>query len=116
MQILEPIPVYFSFVLLNEFVIMPNHIHGILTIDKRNDNDFGWNGDGDGDVDVETRHCLALSLQYPTPIPSAKPNKTKSPKKTITKLGKNTILYIIGSYKSGVTEQARKINLDFGLQ
>ncbi|MFO8234440.1 MAG: hypothetical protein R6U04_03405, partial [Bacteroidales bacterium] len=39
----KQIPVHCPFVLLDEFIIMPNHIHGILTIDKRNGND---NGDG----------------------------------------------------------------------
>ncbi|MES2774849.1 MAG: hypothetical protein V4722_11730 [Bacteroidota bacterium] len=33
------IPVQFSYVLLDEFVVMPNHIHGIITIDKKPDND-----------------------------------------------------------------------------
>ncbi len=29
------IPKYFPFVKLHEFVIMPNHIHGIIQIDKK---------------------------------------------------------------------------------
>ena len=38
------IPKHFPFVVLDEFVIMPNHIHGIIIIDKQ--------------IIVETRQCL----------------------------------------------------------
>src|SRR5690606_34421585 len=56
---------------LGEFVVMPNHIHGILLIDKPDgdggDGGDGGNGDGgngdggngDGGM-VETRHALSL--------------------------------------------------------
>ena len=47
----QQIPKHFPFVLLDEYIIMPNHIHGILVIDKpvetqnfaslRNGNKFG---------------------------------------------------------------------------
>ena len=57
------IPQYFSFVELGNFVVMPNHTHGILIIDKN------------ADVDVETR--LIASLQTPTGTPS--PTGTASP-------------------------------------
>ena len=30
----EEIPAHFPFVVLDEFVVMPNHVHGILVIDK----------------------------------------------------------------------------------
>lgn len=32
----KEIPNHFPFVILDEFVIMPNHIHGIITINKKN--------------------------------------------------------------------------------
>ncbi len=40
------IPNYFPFVILNPFVVMPNHVHGIIIIDKMDDgrND-GYNMD-----------------------------------------------------------------------
>ena len=41
------IPNHFPMVELGNFVVMPNHVHGILIIDKTNDEPF-----------VETRHCL----------------------------------------------------------
>ncbi|MBI5408742.1 MAG: hypothetical protein HZA14_05190 [Nitrospirae bacterium] len=33
-QCWQEIPAHFPFVLLDEFVIMPNHVHGIIVIDK----------------------------------------------------------------------------------
>lgn len=43
------IPEHFPFMKLNEFVVMPNHVHGIIIIDKP-DNDGGDGGrDGGGD-------------------------------------------------------------------
>src|SRR5690606_22118356 len=47
-QCWEQIPIHFPFVILDEFVVMPNHVHGIIVIDK-------------GDDYVETR--LIASLQ-----------------------------------------------------
>lgn len=34
------IPDHFSFVFLDQFVVMPNHIHGIIIIDKPGNNDI----------------------------------------------------------------------------
>jgi REP element-mobilizing transposase RayT len=106
---------------LGAFVVMPNHIHGILIlnnpqnfdgiggdIDDGNGNGNDENGDdGDGD-DVETRH--ALSLQSP-----------QSPQSRFQNQGKNTISSIIGSYKSAVTKHANRLgllnnDLEFGWQ
>ena len=45
------IPEHFPFVLLGEFVVMPNHIHGIVIIDKN---------DNDGHGPVETQNFASL--------------------------------------------------------
>jgi len=45
------IPNHFPMVELGNFVVMPNHVHGILIINKTNDEPF-----------VETRHCLVSTL------------------------------------------------------
>ncbi|MEA3316722.1 MAG: hypothetical protein U9R54_02070 [Bacteroidota bacterium] len=42
------IPQRFDYAKLDEFVVMPNHIHAIIVIDKNNDGG-GDDGDGDGD-------------------------------------------------------------------
>lgn len=47
------IPVHFPFVLLDEYVVMPNHLHGILVIDKG-----GTNGNDNNVVVVETQNLL----------------------------------------------------------
>ncbi|MEJ5245220.1 MAG: hypothetical protein WHV28_05860 [Bacteroidota bacterium] len=57
------IPNHFSFVQLGAFVIMPNHIHGIIIIDKPNDGENENKNRNDNDnanvtANVETRHCL----------------------------------------------------------
>ena len=79
---------------LGEFVVMPNHIHGILIID---DADIGTDS-------VETRH--ALSLQH----------QSRTPTNRFQNQGKNTISSIIGGYKSAVTKHARRLGFDFGWQ
>lgn len=61
------IPYHFPFVKLDEFVVMPNHIHGIISIAKSNAKDNlsdldNWGKTsytkGDFHQSVETRHCL----------------------------------------------------------
>ena len=105
---------------LGEFVVMPNHIHGILILDGNN---AGMGNDPDvvaGTV-VGTRH--ALSLQ---PSPSAQQQQSpqqspSNPEKTIGQKrfqnqGKNTISSIVGSYKSAVTKYCNRLHLPFGWQ
>ncbi|MES2774848.1 MAG: hypothetical protein V4722_11725 [Bacteroidota bacterium] len=58
------IPTQFSYVLLEEFVVMPNHIHGIITIDKKPD--FGPN------ADMTTRNIPTDGLVIPLPPGSVK--------------------------------------------
>jgi putative transposase len=55
---------------LGEFIVMPNHIHGILILNHYNDagtktiNPNGNDNDNDND-NVETRHALSLQLLGP---------------------------------------------------
>ena len=37
----KEIPAYFPYVVLDEFLLMPDHLHGIIEIDKPTDNDSG---------------------------------------------------------------------------
>jgi putative transposase len=121
------IPNHASFVELGDFVVMPNHIHGILIIDKPDRvNENGTNVRvGDGIVDgtfVGTGHALSLqtseqtseqtSLQTPdqTPIaPTIGQNRFQN-------IGKNTVSSIIGSYKSAVTKHANRLGFENGWQ
>ena len=89
------IPNHFSMVELGNFVVMPNHVHGILIIDKKNDEPF-----------VETRQCLVSNIETNSIIGSSR----------FQNQGKNTISSIVGSYKSIVTKMSRQINPNFGWQ
>jgi putative transposase len=93
------IPDHFQFVLLDAFVVMPNHIHGIIVINKPGNetNSFG----------VETGH--ALSLQSSTKNPEQYHPRFRNP-------GKNSISSIVGSFKSAVTRYCNENNLSFGWQ
>ncbi len=71
---------------LGEFIIMPNHIHGIIILN-----------DGDNNA-VETGHALSLPI-----------NRFQN-------IGKNSISSIVGSYKSAVTKHARRLGYDFEWQ
>ncbi|MCD6366281.1 MAG: transposase [Bacteroidales bacterium] len=76
---------------LGAFIVMPNHIHGILIL---NDN-----------VAVETLHATSL----PQPQNNNEFMANISPKS-------NSISTIIRSYKSAVTKHARRLGYDFGWQ
>ncbi|PXX98890.1 transposase [Marinifilum breve] len=85
------IPNHFPYVHLDEFIVMPNHIHGILVIDDP----YNWKN-------VQTRQCLVSNKSYQNPG-----------RKRFQNQGNNTISSIIGSYKSIVSRQAHKINPKF---
>ncbi len=58
-QCWREIPVHFPFVILDEFIIMPNHVHGIILIDNDDYIDIENNG--------ETQNLASLrhtSLRY----------------------------------------------------
>lgn len=88
------IPNHFPFVKLDAFVVMPNHIHGIIIIDKP-----------ESPTIVETQNPvetqdLASLLRIP------------SPKNTFGPQSKN-LPSIIRGYKIGVTKNAKRIRNDF---
>lgn len=87
------IPQHFPYIELGNFVVMPNHVHGILIIDKNANGDVG---------NVETLHCNVST------------NKNEQMANISPKSG--TISAIIRSYKSVVTKNARFIHADFGWQ
>jgi REP element-mobilizing transposase RayT len=109
------IPHHAHHVELGVFVVMPNHVHGILILNK--DVGAGIVDDGGHDHDhVETRHALSLP-QDPTKPPNPNPQKSSIPVHyRFQNPGKNTISSIVGSYKSAVTKHARRLGFDFGWQ
>jgi len=103
------IPNHSPFIELGDFVIMPNHIHGILILDKPIDGINNSDNDNDND-NVDTGHALYLqtSQQMPT--------QQSIGKNRFQNIGKNTVSSIIGSYKSAVTKHANRLGLTNGWQ
>ncbi len=81
---------HFSFVNLDEFIVMPNHIHGIIIIDKTA-------SVGASAVSVETRHGASLP-----------PRRRK-----FGPMQKNSLSSIINHYKGAVKKWCNKNNMDF---
>lgn len=92
------IPEHFPFVELGNFVVMPNHFHGILIINKIDDLSLSES--------VETRQCLVSTIKSNTTIGSSR----------FQNQGKNTISSIVGSYKSIVTKMSRRTHSNFAWQ
>ena len=95
------IPNHFPFVKLGNHIIMPNHVHGIVIIDKPDDG-------------IETRLIASLSTQSPTQP------ETRSSHGGITG-DHNPMLHdnlskIIRWYKGRVSFESRKIHADFAWQ
>ena len=78
---------------LGAFTIMPNHIHGIITINSV--------------VVVGKGHALSLQQQR---------EQTAIPSSRFQNIGKNTISSIVGSYKSAVTKYAHRLEYEFNWQ
>ncbi|GBD96102.1 hypothetical protein BMS3Abin06_00985 [bacterium BMS3Abin06] len=91
------IPNHFPFVKLDVFVVMPNHIHGIIIIDKPNNEQ---NTDTDT---VETQNLA--SLQQPK---QTSKNKFGPQSKNLAS--------IIRGFKIGVTKYVKNNKLEFGWQ
>ena len=111
------IPNHFPFVELGEFVVMPNHVHGIIIIDKT-----GYDGGiGDGTIGgvsngaiVETQNFASLP-----PNPPQNPNSPQNPPPTRGNIfgpQSQNLASIIRGYKIGVTKFARNNNVPFSWQ
>lgn len=98
------IPNHFAYFYLDKFVIMLNHLHGIIVIDKPLIDDDVRNV-------VETGHALSLPQQKNSDDQSSKP-----PHFRFRNQGKNTISAAVGSFKSAVTKYCRENRFPFGWQ
>jgi REP element-mobilizing transposase RayT len=115
------IPIHSKSVLLDEFVVMPNHIHGILILqngfpppdyfDVFDFNSF-WNDDIDNG---RTGHRRDNACIVSTPTETNNP-EILTGKNRFQNPGKNWVSSIIGSYKSSVTKHANRLNLENGWQ
>ncbi len=66
----EEIPKHFSNVQLDEYIIMPNHVHGIIILTERM---------------VGTRHAVSLQEQFAKPVIGSIPTIVRSFKSATTK-------------------------------
>jgi putative transposase len=102
------IPDHFAFVELDEFVIMPDHIHGLIAI-KKNDSDLNiFTNDNkleNGNDKTKTRQCL-VSLDNKIIIKNQIPNSIGSQR--FRNPGRNNISSIIGSFKSVCTKNINR--------
>lgn len=99
---------------LGEYVVMPNHVHGILIL----------NGNNVGTTNVGTTHALSLPTDNDDPtvgtghaLSLPEPTNTPTPgQQRFQNQGNNTISSIIGSYKSAVTKSCNRLGLPFAWQ
>ena len=98
-QFWAEIPKHFPFVELGNYIVMPNHVHGILIIDKTNVVD---------DVVLVETETLQCNVSTGNGIKNEQMAKI-SPKR-------GTISTILRSYKSVVTKNAHFIHADFTWQ
>jgi len=96
------IPEHFPFVKLNVFVVMPNHVHGILVINHSMETLPLKTLLGS----VETLHATSLQQQTDQPIIKNEEMASISPKQ-------GSLSSVIRSYKSSVSKQCRAIHADF---
>ena len=99
-------------VALGEFVVMPNHIHGILILDKPDDVTKNNNAGGNGDSHNNPVETLPATSLPPPPSPSSAKNEQMaaiSPRS-------GTLPAIVRFYKSAVTRHANRLGLDHGWQ
>ena len=87
------IPHHAPFVALGDFVVMPNHIHGILIFDK---------------PDIVAQPVDTPPLPEP-PSPKNQRMATISPRA-------QTLSTVVRSYKSAVTRHANRLGLEYGWQ
>lgn len=107
------IPNHFNCVSLGNHIVMPNHIHGIIIINKPK-------------TTVETGHCpvsTPMPIPIPTPMPIPMPTPTITPANNENSIhfrfrnqGKNTLSSIVGSFKSITTRTVKKTHPDFDWQ
>lgn len=95
------IPKHFPFVTLDEFIVMPNHVHGILIFNK---NLVNKSFEG-----VETGHCPVSTMDEELHSKTEKHFRFRNQ-------GKHTVSSIIGSFKSICTKHIHRIIPEFEWQ
>ena len=100
-------PVHFPFIGLDAFVVMPNHIHGIILINR-----------------VEALHATPLHPHDATPLhphdatPTLPHYATHHANETMSSISpkSGSLSVVVRSYKSAVTKHAHKLESSFSWQ
>ncbi len=98
----EEIPLHFPFVQLDSFVVMPNHVHGILVINNPAET-LHQSVDTFHQINVETLHATSLPTHGPAASDKNEFMSSISPKR-------GTLSSVVRSYKSAVT---RAVHLNY---
>jgi putative transposase len=105
------------------FVVMPNHVHGILILNDWVDNDCENKTIMLPGSDVKTTHALSLQPQSYPQLPSLQTTSDNPPESSNTigqkrfqNQGRNSVSSIIGSYKSAVSKHAHRLGFVFAWQ
>ena len=91
----EAISEHFDHVILDEFIVMPNHVHGLIGIKN-------WPNKNQS---VDARHVMHLPGNEHQPF-----------KNEFGPLKPGSLSVIIGAYKSSITRWTHKNNIDFEWQ
>lgn len=111
------IPQHFPFVELGNFVVMPNHIHGILIVDKSKIGNHNTDMEKDVGADVKTLQCNVSTTNNATTNNNASTTNTQKNEKMANISPKcGAVSTIIRSYKSVVSKHAHFIHPDFDWQ
>jgi putative transposase len=129
------IPNHHPNVELGDFVVMPNHIHGILILDKPGDNggrravqtghalsvdnDIAQTGGLSIDNDIAQTGALSVDndiIETGHALSLLRDNAKTIGQQRFQNIGKNTVSSIVGSYKSAVTKHANRLGLGNGWQ
>ena len=108
------IPHHFPYIELGNFVIMPNHVHGILIIDK-NVKTLQCNV-SENESTVQTLQSTVQTLQSTVQTLHCNVSTNKNQQMANISPKSGTISAIVRSYKSVVTKNAHFIHADFGWQ
>jgi len=99
---------------LDEFVVMPDHIHGILVINnfegKTDKREIGLTIDNKNTEDNDNISDIFNTKTDSSIIPLT-PGQRR-----FQNQGKNTVSSILGSYKSAVSNYAHRLGFEFGWQ
>ncbi len=106
---------------LDAFVVMPNHIHAILTlnggyIDDEMISDPGEINDGDNGGGMAGMTAAIAGTGHALSLQSQQSQQKSIGQNRYQNIGKNSVSSIIGSYKSAVTKHARRLGYTFEWQ